>query len=154
MDRRGTMLAALVAVVLAGACGDAGTTERPEDEAVEAPGTDALPAAAPDEQQTLPPDDADVQSVDATLAEWSITLSRDSVPAGVIAFNVQNSGSVMHRFEIEGNGEEWETGDLAPGDGVTMSISLSPGEYRVYCPIETDGVSHADQGMSTTLRVY
>ncbi|MGH7464462.1 MAG: hypothetical protein ACREK1_04745, partial [Longimicrobiales bacterium] len=59
-----------------------------------------------------------------------------------------------HRFEVEGNGEEWETEDVAPGTDVTMSVSLSPGTYKVYCPIEAGGVNHEERGMTTTLRVY
>lgn len=153
MKRRIMMLATLVVAIHAGGCEDAATTDQADGDAAEAPAATA-PAPAPGGPQALPPDDAGVQSVDATLAEWSVTLSQDSVPAGVVAFNVQNAGSETHRFEIEGNGEEWETDDLAPGDNVTMSVSLSPGTYRVYCPVESDGMSHADRGMSRTLRVY
>lgn len=122
------------------------------------PGDTALPAA-PDAVggrpgDTLPPDDGQIRNVSATLTEWSVSLSQDSVPAGPIAFDVRNAGAVEHRFEVEGGGEEWETENIAPGGDVTMSVNLSPGTYEVYCPIEAGGVNHAERGMRTTLRVY
>ncbi|MGH7447801.1 MAG: cupredoxin domain-containing protein, partial [Longimicrobiales bacterium] len=133
--------AVLTAVMLAAGCGDA--DRMPDDDAAIVPNDTPLPGdpeggVGPG---TLPPDDASVRNVAATLTEWSVTLSQDSVPAGAIAFNVSNTGTVTHRFEVEGNGEEWETEDVAPGTDVTMSVSLSPGTYKVYCPIEAGGVN-------------
>ena len=138
----------MIAVVAASCGGDADTAEQ-----AEAPAMDTSTATTTDAELMLPPSNVDVRSIDATLAEWSITLSQDSVSAGVIAFNVRNAGSVVHRFEVEGNGEEWESEDIAPGGDVKMSLSLSPGEYKVYCPIDPNGTSHEDRGMVTTLRV-
>ncbi|HSK19795.1 MAG TPA: hypothetical protein VK912_11665 [Longimicrobiales bacterium] len=145
------MTAVSIMVLLAAACGDTDTL--PETDGLE---SDA-PALESGEAQpggtTLPPDDADLAAVDATLAEWSVTLSRDSVTAGALAISVRNTGSLVHRFEVEGNGEEWASEDINPGDEVTMSLNLAPGVYEVYCPIE-DGESHRARGMTTTLRVY
>lgn len=147
------MMTTLTAVVLlAAACGDADSV--PDDGAV----TTDLPATQPaplDEtgEAALPPDDGDLRNVEATLTEWSVTLSQDNVREGAIAFNVRNTGSMVHRFEVEGNGEEWESEDINPGDEVTMSLNLSPGVYQVYCPIEDDGEDHEARGMTTTLRV-
>lgn len=143
-------LTALSMAILLAACGDAET--QPGDDA-------AAPAVqpAPGDQTGpggLPPDDGELRNVNATLTEWSVTLSQDSVPAGPIAFNVRNSGSVVHRFEVEGNGEEWESEDIAAGDEVTMSLNLEPGVYEVYCPIVAGGVNHEERGMTTSLRVY
>jgi plastocyanin len=148
MMRRMTALSILV--LLAAGCGEPDTL--PEDDAnlPEVPSLEPAPA----DQTALPPDEGDLRNVEATLTEWSVTLSQDSVAAGAIAFNVRNSGSVVHRFEVEGNGEEWETDDLNPGDTVTMSVSLEPGVYEVYCPVEEDGMTHQERGMTTTLRVY
>lgn len=147
MMRRITALAA--AVLLAAACGDADTP--PEDET----GTPALQAPGDvTGGEPLPPDDGNLRTVEATLTEWSVTLSQDSVSAGAIAFNVRNTGSVVHRFEVEGNGEEWASEDINPGSDVTMSLNLTPGVYEVYCPIVEGGVNHEERGMTTTLRVY
>lgn len=142
--------AALTAAALAVACGDADPL--PEDDAsgVEVPSAQDAPGGP----ATLPPDDGDVRNVAATLTEWSVTLTQDSVPAGAIAFNVRNTGTMTHRFEVEGNGEEWATEDLAPGGDITMSLNLTAGEYEVYCPIVAGGVNHQERGMTAVLRVY
>lgn len=136
------------AVVLLTGCGgdaadDARDTGAPEMPPAAASESDRPPAAAP----------ADAAAVVATLNEWSIVLSRDTVQAGLVSIRVHNTGSMTHRFEIEGNGEEVVTDDLAPGDEVTMSLNLSAGTYNVYCPIDEGGQSHGARGMRTTLHV-
>lgn len=151
MMRKMTRLAAVL--LLMAACGDADTVP---GEDVDTTGVSATQAAPGDQtgQAALPPDDGDLRNVEVTLTEWSVTLSQDSVREGAIAFNVRNTGSVVHRFEVEGNGEEWESEDINPGDQVTMSLNLTPGVYQVYCPIVQDGVDHEARGMTTTLNVY
>ena len=151
MMRRITALS--IVILLAAACGDADTLPGDDTATPEPP---ALPPA-PDVQTdpgALPPDDGQLRDVDVILTEWSVTLSQDSVPAGPIAFNVRNSGTVVHRFEVEGNGEEWESEDINAGDEVTMSLNLEPGAYQVYCPVVAAGVNHEERGMTTSLRVY
>ena len=144
-------IAAITAVVLAAGCTD--TEPEPDSE----PGISDLPGAeAPAQpgQPALPPDDGDLGTVNVTLTEWGVELSQDSVAAGAVAFNVGNTGTMRHRFEVEGNGEEWVTDDVAAGGDVTMSLNLSPGTYELYCPIEDEGGSHRARGMTATLRVY
>lgn len=117
---------------------------------------DTLPApGAPAPQPTTPVTaPAGASSVDVTLAEWSVQLSRDSIPAGLISFRVRNTGTMPHRLEVEGNGEEIETEDLAAGSEITMTMNLAAGTYELYCPIEADGPDHDERGMRTRLRVY
>jgi hypothetical protein len=149
--RRITALSVLV--LLAAGCG--GTDAPGEEDAAAIEPTPADPTdTAGAVPATLPPDDGDLRDIAATLTEWSVTLSQDSVSGGAIAFNVRNGGSMVHRFEVEGNGQEWESEDLNPGDEVTMSVSLTPGVYQVYCPVVEDGLVHEERGMTTTLRVY
>lgn len=149
--RIGRIAAALMMAAFAAGCGGA-DTDADNDEMADLPALE--PPGAPAGETPLPPDTASVQGVEATLTEWSVTLSQDSVPAGPTAFSIRNTGTLTHRFEVEGGGEEWETEDIAPGGEVTMSVNLSPGSYQVYCPIEADGVNHEARGMTTTLRVY
>lgn len=137
-----------VAAFLAAGCVDA--DEPGDDTSAETMGADAIDATG---TTTLPPDDGDLQTIDVTLTEWSVGMSQASVAAGAVAFVVRNNGSAVHRFEVEGNGEEWASEDLNPGDEVTMSLNLAPGTYEVYCPVVADGTDHRAQGMSTTLRV-
>lgn len=141
----------LTAAVLASACADSEPDTRIETGPPALPGVDSMTGAG---AATLPPEDASVPSIEATLAEWSVALSRDSVAAGPVTINVRNTGTVPHRLEVEGGGQEWVTDDIAPGGDVTMSLALEPGEYQVYCPIVAGGTNHAERGMRTTLRVH
>ncbi len=89
------------------------------------------------------------ETVEVRLDEWSIDMPM-AVPAGDVAFRVRNTGSVAHNFEVEGDGVERAfPSDLAPGETRTMTVTLAPGTYEIYCPV----ADHAERGMSRTLTV-
>jgi plastocyanin len=85
------------------------------------------------------------------LSEWSVELSSATVAAGPVTFAVSNSGTIPHAFEVEGRGVERETAQIAPGERGTLSVTLRPGRYTVYCPVGGD--SHKKLGMVATLVV-
>jgi plastocyanin len=89
--------------------------------------------------------------VSARLSEWTIQLSETTVPAGPVAFTVTNSGSIPHAFEVEGQGTERETSLIQPGATATLTLTLEPGTYEVYCPVGEN--SHKKLGMETHLMV-
>lgn len=109
----------------------------------------------------LPTVTADTAHVEATLGEWSIALSVDTVAAGPVHFMIRNAGSVAHTFEVEreGNGDdeaeatEWKTETIAAGAETTLAADLAPGTYEIYCPLEDEHGDHEDKGMKTTLIV-
>jgi uncharacterized cupredoxin-like copper-binding protein len=90
-------------------------------------------------------------SVTASLSEWKIDLSKETVPAGLVTFSVMNVGSIPHALEVEGEGIEQETGLIQPGSRATLTLSLKPGSYEVYCPVGDS--SHKKLGMENRLRV-
>jgi uncharacterized cupredoxin-like copper-binding protein len=93
-------------------------------------------------------------TVSATLTEWTIALSRDTVPQGTVSFEVRNSGTEDHALELEGpDNQEWKTDPIKPGESGTLSAALPPGTYTIYCPIASGGEAHADRGMKTTITV-
>lgn len=153
--RRGTRLLVTAAALLAlPAC-------RGDDAAVD--DTQAV-SGADDVRDTLRPGDAAMRAdtglpattggeIQARLTEWAIELSDDDVRAGQVTFRVQNAGDVHHALEVEGQGIEEETDHLASGGTATLTVNLTPGTYEVYCPVVSDGVSHREQGMTTTLIV-
>jgi plastocyanin len=89
--------------------------------------------------------------VDARLSEWAIQLSEATVPAGPVTFTIRNGGTIPHAFEVEGGGVEKATALIQPGTSATLTLSLKPGTYDVYCPVGED--SHKKLGMDTHLTV-
>ncbi len=99
----------------------------------------------------MPARHSDPVAVSATLSEWTIRLSSATVPAGPVTFSVTNSGSIPHAFEVEGHGIEQETPLIQPGASATLTLTLKPGTYEIYCPVGAD--SHKKLGMDTHLQV-
>jgi plastocyanin len=89
--------------------------------------------------------------VSAKLSEWTIQLSETTVPAGPVKFTVMNGGSIPHAFEVEGQGTEKETPLIQPGASATLTLTLTPGTYEVYCPVGEN--SHKKLGMDAHLIV-
>ena len=90
-------------------------------------------------------------AIEARLTEWAIRLSPAVVTDGRVTFRVRNAGSVPHALEIEGKGIEKETHRIAAGEVDSLSVTLAPGEYEVYCPVGSG--SHEKLGMHATLKV-
>jgi plastocyanin len=99
----------------------------------------------------LPARHGDPTAVSATLSEWTIRLSNATVPAGPVTFTVTNGGSIPHALEVEGHGTERQTALIQPGASATLTLTLDPGTYEIYCPVGQD--SHKKLGMDTHLRV-
>ena len=93
----------------------------------------------------------DPAAVSAKLSEWKVELSHNSITAGPVTFTVTNTGNIPHAFEVEGQGIERETTVIQPGSSATLTLTLKPGTYEVYCPVGND--SHKKLGMQTDLRV-
>ena len=90
-------------------------------------------------------------AVSAKLSEWKVELSQDTIRAGSVTFTVMNAGSIPHAFEVEGQGIEKETGVIQPSSSATLTLTLKPGTYEVYCPVGQD--SHKHLGMDNHLSV-
>src|SRR5437867_13062932 len=93
----------------------------------------------------------DPAAVSAKLSEWKVELSTRTIAAGTVKFTVANVGSIPHAFEVEGQGIEQETPVIRPGASATLTLTLKPGTYEVYCPVGED--SHKKLGMETELKV-
>jgi uncharacterized cupredoxin-like copper-binding protein len=90
------------------------------------------------------------QTVEISETEFALSPATVNVEeAGTYTFRAKNDGEITHALELEGNGVEEETGDIAPGASADVTVELEPGTYEVYCPIG----SHRDQGMEASLLV-
>ena len=97
------------------------------------------------------PHPAAPSQVSVKLSEWKVELSQASVPTGTVTFAITNAGSIPHGFEVEGKGIEKEIATIQPGATDTLTLTLKPGTYEVYCPVGED--SHKKLGMETHLKV-
>ena len=99
----------------------------------------------------LLPGSPEATPVTVRLSEWKVELSQETIAAGLVTFIVTNSGQIPHAIEVEGEGIEKEIEVIQPGATDTLTLTLKPGRYEVYCPVG-DG-SHKKLGMETHLSV-
>ena len=90
-------------------------------------------------------------SVGVRLSEWKLELSRLTVPTGDVEFTVTNSGTMLHAFEVEGQGLEKDLEPIKVGATSTLRLTLPPGTYELYCPI--DNGAHKGMGMIAHIEV-
>lgn len=94
---------------------------------------------------------AAAQRVKVSLTEWKIAMSTDTVHAGSVTFQVSNDGSMTHALHVHGAGMDKQTRDIGKGESATLTVTLKPGSYDVWCP-ESEG-SHKLAGMKGTVVV-
>lgn len=82
------------------------------------------------------------------LIEYSIHMP-DTLPAGHVAFNIENGGKENHGFEIEGNGVHLKSTELSRGNTTSLEADLKPGTYTIWCPVD----GHKGKGMVKTVTV-
>lgn len=113
--------------------------------------------------------------VDVALAEWAISLSQDTVPAGDVAFAAKNSGALIHEMLVirtddvnalpygeDGSIDEalvpeddlpGEIAEFGPGSTCYHSFNLRPGRYALFCNIAEGDAVHLKNGMIATFTV-
>ena len=94
---------------------------------------------------------AAAQGVPVTLTEFKLEFAKDTVQAGAITFKVTNNGSMNHGFYVRGPGVAKGTREIAKGESASLTVTLQPGSYEIYCPL-ADG-SHKIAGMTKKLVV-
>lgn len=152
-----TLAVAVLGSAILVACGDPDEPE-PEAAAVADPEAEAHPTVDPNATPTPDPGPA-TSSLKVDLTEWSVSPSKNSVPAGVIQFIADNTGGDTHELVILKDGEKLaEIEGLRSGHVQAMRIRLEPGEYELACLIvETgpDGTKedHYKLGMHTKFEV-
>lgn len=87
--------------------------------------------------------------------EWTVTLSRATVPAGRVAIQLRNAGEDDHdlrlrRLDRRGRprGPARQIPLTHPGAMTEAVVYLAPGRWRVWCTLD----GHAAAGMRALLR--
>jgi plastocyanin len=94
---------------------------------------------------------AQAVAVPVTLTEWKVELARDTVPAGPVTFRLSNKGTITHGFYVRGEGVDKGSREVAAGASGTLTVTLKPGTYEVFCPMSDN--SHKAAGMVKSLVV-
>jgi plastocyanin len=138
------MAAALATGILAVALAGCGSNAATGSGASAGP-AGATSAAAPGSSPDTP-----AGTLTATESEYKIDLSSADLTPGSYTITVANAGRSTHSLTIQGPGGVDVTSDIVQGGkSTTMTVTLQPGEYEVFCPIG----NHRQMGMDTTLRV-
>lgn len=129
--------AAVAAILMVGCGGGADEGPAPSADDSLAVGDTAADAAA-SKADGARPEEVEPDTVNVRLTEYRIQMPRSLRP-GPTAFRVTNSGAVEHNFEIEGEGaagmRERFGRDLHPTQTRTLTVTLEPGRYKIFCPV-------------------
>jgi uncharacterized cupredoxin-like copper-binding protein len=96
--------------------------------------------------------------ISVTLLEYDVSAEREAVPTGRVRFIATNvSRDQAHQLNVlrilpDGSFDRLDgTGDIAPGQGGSVTLDLSPGAYQLACLIARgdagSNVDHYQQGM-------
>jgi uncharacterized cupredoxin-like copper-binding protein len=151
------LLLGIVAALLLAACPGG----RPEDSAKNAPSktstTTQNPQAVPENSTAMmpmtppsaAPPPAAPRIAEVQLLEYEIRMA-DTLSAGPQRLRIANAGKERHSLSIEGPGvSEQLASDLTRGDTTELSLTLQPGVYEVWCPVD----EHRGKGMKRTITV-
>ena len=94
---------------------------------------------------------ASAQPVAVTLTEFKITMARDTVSAGPVTFRVKNAGTMTHAIFVMNDTFEKGSTEIPAGQEASLTVTLKPGTYDVYCPVSDE--SHKKAGMTRKLVV-
>ena len=80
---------------------------------------------------TTAPAAAGSTTVAVELKDFAIMLDKSTVSAGMVTFNVKNSGPSPHNFNVKVNGEEKGVTTLDPGKTATLTLNFAGGRLRL-----------------------
>ena len=69
--------------------------------------------------------------------------------SGDVTLTMDNPSSVPHAIAVKGNGIDKDGKTAQQGGTSTITVSLKPGKYEFYCPVD----QHEQSGMKGTLTV-
>jgi uncharacterized cupredoxin-like copper-binding protein len=135
-----------LALLLLAACPGGG----PEDASQNAPPKTSTTTVSPGTPAATTTINSAPPTTEVQLLEYRIRMS-DTLPAGRHHFRIANGGEQKHGFAIEGPGVSAQlANELTRGDIGQITVTLQPGTYRVWCPVD----EHRGKGMERTITVH
>ena len=103
----------------------------------------------PTEEQPTPA--APPARLGVVAREWSLVLSRTSLPAGPALIELQNQGEDAHNLRIErvDGSADVDVPEAEAGEISSREATLASGDYRLYCALP----GHEAAGMRASLSV-
>ena len=135
-----TVAAALTGLALAvAACSGGGTASAPSSGGP-SPTASGPPSSQPASNQ-----------VTVQMTEFHLALSQQTFTPGTYTFVAVNAGQTVHAIEVDGPGvsDQRTPGDVRPGQSASLTVTLQPGSYELYCPVD----GHKSRGMDTHFTV-
>lgn len=92
------------------------------------------------------------KQVTVEMTDFHLALPRQTFAPGTYTFVAVNAGKTGHALEIDGPGvvDQHTDGILQPGESAGLMVTLHPGTYDVYCPVD----GHRGEGMETQITVH
>lgn len=123
------------------------TSPAPTPAATPAPSPGPVPTPEPEPELEPGPSRLSVKA-----AEYSYTLSRQTLTAGEVTIELDNRGQDAHNLNLRPVGSEAAPLEIAETESLQRSrahFTLEPGVYRLWCSLPT----HDEEGMHATLVV-
>ncbi|RBY98001.1 hypothetical protein DQ237_03655 [Blastococcus sp. TF02-8] len=134
--------AALLLTVLTACGGDPGTGADEASVSTASPSSAAASSSAADASEA--------EQVAVTAVDFAFRLDEDGFRPGTYAFTLTNEGGATHDLVVERDGKDVAASDgIRPGQSTTVTATLEPGEYVLYCSIG----NHRAMGMEVTVQV-
>lgn len=90
------------------------------------------------------------QQVTVRMTEFQLALSQHNFAPGTYTFVAVNGGQTEHAIEIAGPDVAGRrTPIVEPGQSARLTVTLEPGDYEMYCPVD----GHKGEGMDTSFTV-
>jgi uncharacterized cupredoxin-like copper-binding protein len=105
------------------------------------------PAQTTTSSTTPPAPSTAGSTVTATETEFKIAVSSTSLKAGKVTFDVKNNGKIEHDLAIKGMSAATKL--IPPGGSATLTVTLKPGSYELYCSVP----GHEAAGMKLNVTV-
>ncbi|HEY2764421.1 MAG TPA: sulfocyanin-like copper-binding protein [Pseudonocardiaceae bacterium] len=91
------------------------------------------------------------KQVTVQMTDFHLALPQETFTPGTYTFVAVNAGQTGHALAIDGPGvvDQHTQGILQPGQSASLMVTLHPGSYDVYCPVD----GHRGEGMETRIIV-